>query len=133
MNETIGRKILVVDDDANLCDLVRRFLEHQGFSVLTATDGPTAIQLVASQGPNLALVVLDMIMPGMDGEHVLQAMRTLQPDLPCLFISGCSNANIITRMLQKGCCEFLAKPFSADAMLTKVAGLLQQYPRKSQP
>ena len=132
MNETIGRKILVVDDDANLCDLVRRFLEHQGFSVLTATDGPTAIQLVASQGPNLALVVLDMIMPGMDGEHVLQAMRTLQPDLPCLLISGCYNANLITRTLQQGLCEFLAKPFSAGAMLVKIEGLLPQYPRKSQ-
>ena len=132
MNATIGRKILVVDDDANLRDLVRRFLEQQGFSVLTATDGPTAIQTVASQGPNLALVVLDMIMPGMDGEHVLQAMRTLQPDLPCLLISGCYNANLITRTLQQGLCEFLAKPFSAGAMLVKIEGLLPQYPRKSQ-
>jgi two-component system nitrogen regulation response regulator NtrX len=133
MNEKIGQQILVVDDDANLRDLLSRFLEHHGFSVVTAADGPTAIQVVASQGPNLALVVLDMIMPGMDGEHVLQALRTLQPDMPCLCISGCSNANIITRMLQQGLCEFLTKPFSAGALLVKIEGLLQQYPRKIQP
>ena len=132
MNENKGRQILVVDDDESMLHYLSTILEQQGFCVWQAAHGPAALELITSQGANLELMVLDMIMPGMDGEQVLQAARQMHPALPCLFISGCFNANIIARSLQQRHCDFLAKPFTATALLERIEALRQRQPDPNQ-
>ena len=123
MNDNKGRQLLLVDDDESMLHYLSTILEREGFSVWRAAHGQAALEVITSQGAHLELMVLDMIMPGMDGEHVLQAARQLHPALPCLFISGCYNANIIARSLQMGLCDFLAKPFTASALLEKIEAM----------
>jgi len=130
MHENTGRQLLLVDDDESMLHYLSTVLEREGFGVWQATNGPAALEVIASRGADLELMVLDMIMPGMDGEHVLQAARQLHPELPCLFISGCYNANIIARSLQMGRCDFLAKPFTGPTLLGKIEAMR---PRSASP
>src|SRR5205823_6409586 len=65
--------VLVVDDEHNLVELVQGYLEHEGYRVLTAGDGPTALELVRSEQPDL--VILDVMLPGLDGVEVCRRLR----------------------------------------------------------
>jgi len=130
MDANKGRQILVVDDDESMLHYMSTILEREGFCVWQAAHGHAALEVITSQGANLELIVLDMIMPGLDGEQVLQSVRQLHAALPCLLISGCFNANIIARSLQLRHCDFLAKPFTAIDLLGKIEALR---PRSARP
>ena len=118
-------RILVVDDDANLRDLVAIRLQKEGHRVLTAGSAGEALALVGERGaPDV--VVLDVAMPGMSGFELLPALRNLDgmERLPAVFLSGRVEQRHIDAGRRMGA-AYLTKPFSANA-LTKTVGKLTQ-------
>ena len=121
--------ILVVDDFAVVRDITRLILERSGYSVVTATSGRTAVKKVEKHGAALALVLLEMNMPDMDGELTLHALRELQPDLPCIVFTSFCEDKALARMLQSGRCSFHPKPSSMVALVDKVQEMVDLHPR----
>ncbi|MBM3889395.1 MAG: response regulator [Verrucomicrobia bacterium] len=80
--------ILVAEDDPAVRELIRTFLQRDGYQVLAAPDGPQAIELLKAHGQQIALAVLDMHMPGMSGVECLLAMKKLQPGFKALILTG---------------------------------------------
>ena len=82
------KKILVVDDDEKIVGIVRAYLEKEGYKVLTAYDGNTAIDMAQKQNPDL--IVLDLMLPDIDGYEVLRRLRAARVQTPILILSGLS-------------------------------------------
>ncbi len=120
--------ILLVEDDETVRHLVRTQLQRQGYRVVTAEDGESALQKVeeTEQGFEIDLVVSDVVMPGMSGPALAAELRRNQPDVPILFISGYTGSF----MVQHGFCEdtdeVLQKPFTAKMLAERVRDLLDR-------
>ncbi len=115
--------IAVADDDPKMVRLVRRNLELAGFRVVTATDGLGAISIVESEDPDL--LVLDLIMPGMDGAEVLMRLREFTW-LPVIILSGRSDETDIIRGLEAGADDYIRKPFSPKELLARIQAVLRR-------
>src|SRR3954453_2529778 len=101
--------ILVVDDERQICIMVARILEREGFSVLTATSGPEALQIARCYPGGLDLLLSDVEMPGIDGASLVQQLRAESPDLPVILMSGTCD---LTALSISKPARFLVKPFS---------------------
>ena len=101
--------IALADDDARMVRLVRSNLEKMGFRIVTATDGPATIELVEAEDPDL--LVLDVMMPGMDGVEVLRRLREFTW-LPVIVLSGRDEEADIVRGLEAGADDYVTKPFA---------------------
>lgn len=125
--------ILVVDDDEPVRHIVARTLRRQGYRVIEAASGTDAIARVDTLDERLALVVSDVVMPGMDGGALAARLRERQPGLPVLFVSGTSE--FAPESAGTGPAGFLAKPFRGDVFAAAVRTLLGRSgrPRPSQP
>ena len=119
-------RILVVDDEPTLRDMVAELLRDEGYTVRTAADGRAAVALFASEPPDL--VLMDVMMPGMDGRAAYMAMRA-HPDgrtVPIVL----SSAAVHPDALDPGIAAFLPKPFDLDQLLRLVARLLTDGTRR---
>ncbi len=116
-------RILVVDDDPHLREVVRFALEHAGFQVEQARDGAEAVERVRRRAPDL--VVLDVMLPGLDGYEVCRAIRRFS-DVPVLFLS--SRGEELDRVLglELGGDDYLAKPFSPRELVSRVRAILRR-------
>jgi HAD superfamily hydrolase (TIGR01509 family) len=110
-----GRSILVVDDEGAVQDVVRRFLEIAGHSVVCACSGQEALELVARNG-EIDLVILDLMMPREDGAATFGRLRRLQPGLPVLLCTGLPQAEPAPGLLQAGAAGVLRKPFRMNEL-----------------
>jgi len=117
--------ILVVDDEPGVLMLARRILERAGYTVLEARDGSEAMSLMRANVP-LEMVVSDVNMPGLTGDEVARQLRTHQPDLKCLFLSGYVDQLFEKRPYLWEGEAFLEKPFTHEALLEAVSLLLHQ-------
>ena len=110
-------KILVIDDDPSIRMLVSDVLEIEGYSVITAEDGFAGLRAIESDRPDC--VVLDVMMPGMDGHAVLQRIRAADggPDLPVVMLTAAADDAQAWRAWTEGVDYFLAKPFDPDELL----------------
>ncbi|MPZ13180.1 MAG: response regulator [Chloroflexi bacterium] len=113
----------VVDDDPKMIRLVRRHLEETGFRVISAIDGPGAVTLVESEDPDL--LVLDLVMPGMDGCQVLQRLREFTP-LPVIILSAKGDEHDIVRGLEAGADDYMTKPFAPKELVARVQAVLRR-------
>ncbi|GGH78522.1 DNA-binding response OmpR family regulator [Pullulanibacillus pueri] len=118
-----GIKVLVVDDDADIREVIRLYLENNGISVLLAGEGSTAIQVVAEQQPNL--IILDVMLPGIDGFEVCQAIRK-RSDVPILFLSAKEDDMDKIVGLGIGGDDYITKPFSPAVLVAKVKAHLRR-------
>jgi DNA-binding response OmpR family regulator len=120
------RPILVVDDDAKIVRLVRTYLERDGFSVVTAADGPSALDAIERHRP--ALVVLDLMLPELDGRAVIRAVRRDDEAAatPILIISA--RGSTIDRIagFEDGADDYLPKPFSPAELVLRVKSILRR-------
>jgi two-component system alkaline phosphatase synthesis response regulator PhoP len=120
------RPILVVDDDAKIVRLVRTYLERDGFSVVTAADGPAALDAIETHQP--ALVVLDLMLPELDGRAVIRAVRRDEEAsaTPILVLSA--RGTTIDRIagLEDGADDYLPKPFSPAELVVRVKAILRR-------
>ena len=89
----------------------RRVLEKIGFRVLEAKNGAEAVELVASEKARISLVLLDVIMPIMDGAEAFRRIRQIDPQIPVLISSGYSREGRVDELLQKGASGFIEKPY----------------------
>jgi DNA-binding response OmpR family regulator len=117
-------KILVIDDEPDLVRFVRRALERECYQVLTATDGLDGIKLAIGERPDL--VVLDLMMPGVNGEAVLSALMAQDPALRVVILSAISDVQLRIACLEQGAVDFLAKPFAVRELIARVRSRLQE-------
>lgn len=115
-------KILVIDDEPDLIRFVRRALEAEGYQVLSSTDGLVGLRLALEQRP--ALIVLDLVMPGMHGEAVLSALLAQDPAYRILVLSATADVQLRISCLEQGAVDFLAKPFAIRELIARVRGRL---------
>ena len=118
--------ILVVDDDAKIVRLVRTYLERDGFMVVTASDGPGALDAIERHAP--ALVVLDLMLPGLDGRAVIRAVRRDEESgrTPILVLSARSSTIDRIAGLEDGADDYLPKPFSPAELVLRVKSILRR-------
>ncbi len=122
MNEE-QRKVLVVDDEQNVCEGVRDILEGSGYIVRMATSGQAAVELV-TQEP-IDVVLLDLIMPGMDGADTCAAIKQVRPDARVVAISGSPSGERLNRFFENGGVDvYLYKPFGREELLQGVEKIL---------
>ena len=118
--------ILVVDDDAKIVRLVRTYLERDGFAVVTASDGPGALEAIETHQP--ALVVLDLMLPELDGRAVIRAVRRDEEAArtPILVLSARSSTIDRIAGLEDGADDYLPKPFSPAELVLRVKSILRR-------
>ena len=120
------RPILVVDDDAKIVRLVRTYLEREGFAVVTAADGPAALDAIETHQP--ALVVLDLMLPELDGRAVIRAVRRDDEAAATPIIILSARGTTIDRIagLEDGADDYLPKPFSPAELVLRVKSILRR-------
>ena len=115
-------KIMVVDDEADLRDVVKLQLESKGLNVLEAVDGQNAIDLLKS-GDNMVncgVILCDIRMPKVNGVECIQFIREQAPGIPIVVITGYPDAELESNLLKKGVKCFLAKPVEKEKLLAVV-------------
>ncbi|MBE0611807.1 MAG: response regulator, partial [Dehalococcoidia bacterium] len=115
--------VLVVDDDETVRTVTRRMLEQGGFSVVLAADGAQAIETYRTT-PGIALVIMDMTMPRMDGEECFRGLRHIDPTVRVLLTSGYNEQDATERFVGKGLSGFIQKPYRPSELLAKVEAAL---------
>jgi DNA-binding response OmpR family regulator len=111
-------RILVIEDEPRILEFLARGLEAEGFSVLGARDGQEGLRL-AEKAP-CDLVILDLLLPRLDGLSVLRALETARPDLPVVIVSARADLKTKLNGFDLGARDYLTKPFSFDELLARV-------------
>lgn len=124
-DEAAGRaKVLVADDDEGLRQALGMIVRGAGYACVTAANGAQAVELVARERPDVA--VLDVMMPGLDGFEAVERIRALDADLPLLMLSA--KADIVDKRVgfRLGADDYMAKPFNEDELLLRIQALLRR-------
>ncbi len=118
------QRVLVVDDEDNVSHLVSSALRFDGFETVTADNGSSALAAVAEHQPDL--VVLDVMMPGLDGYELLGRLRAAGSQVPVIFLTARDAATDQVRGLRAGADDYVIKPFSVEALLARVHAVLRR-------
>jgi DNA-binding response OmpR family regulator len=116
--------VLVVDDDPTVSDVVCRYLEHSGCRVSRASDGLAALAAFDRQRPDL--VVLDLMLPGVDGLEVCRRLRRQDADLPVIMLTALGEESDRVAGLQLGADDYITKPFSPRELVLRVHSVLRR-------
>jgi two-component system OmpR family response regulator len=117
-------RVLVVDDEPRIVNFVSRALSAQGFGVDSAHDGLRALQLARSG--RYELVVLDLLLPGLDGESVLRGIIEARPEQRVLVLSALADVESKVRCLELGASDYVAKPFALAELVARVRARIRQ-------
>lgn len=101
-------RILVVDDEVKECELLKRFLERKGYEVITSSSGMHALETVKSKKPDI--ILLDVLMPEMDGIAVLKRIREFDKDVCIIMVTVVNDKSTGTEALKSGADEYITKP-----------------------
>jgi two-component system, cell cycle sensor histidine kinase and response regulator CckA len=118
--------VLLVEDEELVRTLTAKILRQSGYEVLDAESPAVALELVRKDHPVLALVITDVVMPGMTGKDLADQLTILQPGVKILFMSGYTNEVISSKGIQDGSVHFLQKPFSPTTLMNKIDEVLSQ-------
>ncbi|HEV7192845.1 MAG TPA: response regulator transcription factor [Jatrophihabitantaceae bacterium] len=118
------RRVLVVDDEDNVTHLVSSALRFDGFETITADNGTAALVAVAENDPDL--IVLDVMMPGLDGLGVLHNLRSAGSQVPVIFLTARDAATDRIGGLRAGADDYVVKPFSIEELLARVHAVLRR-------
>lgn len=124
-NATVGRRILIVDDDESLAGFLSEELRSQGFFIELLADGASAVALLA-QKHRFDLLILDLNLPKLDGIDVIRQIRPSQPKLPVLVLTARSRVEERVQALETGADDCLTKPFSLSELQARVNALLRR-------
>ncbi|OEH84459.1 DNA-binding response regulator [Desulfuribacillus stibiiarsenatis] len=119
-----SRKILVVDDEESILKLITFNLEKAGYETLTATDGEKAVEIAATQ--KLALIILDLMLPGMDGMDVCKSIRQNKIKVPIIMASAKDDEFDKVLGLELGADDYITKPFSPRELMARVKAVLRR-------
>jgi len=120
--------ILVIDDEEGVRLAAQLILEEIGFSVLCASDGRKGLEIFREHHSHLQVVLLDLTMPHLSGEHVYSAMRDISPHMPIILSSGYSEEEALKRFSQKGIQAFIQKPYPVTALTKKIQDIVDPTP-----
>jgi DNA-binding response OmpR family regulator len=126
----VGKRVLVVDDDVKTVELVKLYLNRDGYRVLTAYDGIEALRLARESHPDL--IVLDLMLPGLDGLQVCQALRD-ESDVPIIMLTAKTTDQDKLEGLDLGADDYVTKPFSPRELAARVRAVLRRLPRERGP
>ena len=121
-----GEKILVVDDEANIIDLARLYLEQEGYHVDTAADGAEALEKIGASQP--ALMVLDLMLPEIDGFEVCRRVRA-ESDLPIIMLTARDEDVDKIVGLELGADDYMTKPFNPRELVARIKAILRRMER----
>ncbi|MBR9977559.1 MAG: sigma-54-dependent Fis family transcriptional regulator [Bacteroidetes bacterium] len=119
-----GMRVLIVDDEEDMCTLLKRLFEKAGLNVSIALEGETALDLYRQNPPDV--VLLDVLMPGMDGREVLLRMRRINHDIPIMFMTALAGVPGAVEAMKAGAFDYIAKPFETDEMLRFISRALDE-------
>ncbi|MCL2083770.1 MAG: response regulator transcription factor [Oscillospiraceae bacterium] len=119
----MSKRILIVEDDGNIADLLRLYLERDGFQTDAASDGAAGLKLFESLNPDL--VLLDIMLPGMDGWEVLNAIR-LSSRTPVIMLTAKNQTSDKVQGLEMGADDYIAKPFEMKELLARIHAVLRR-------
>ncbi|HOE16010.1 MAG TPA: response regulator transcription factor [Syntrophorhabdaceae bacterium] len=117
-------KVLLVEDESKVAHFISKGLEEEGYSVDVAQDGKKGLDLVSASAYDI--VLLDLMIPEIDGLELLKRMRTSGIDLPVLIITAKSSKEDVVKGLDTGSDDYLTKPFSFDELLARIRALLRR-------
>jgi two-component system response regulator MprA len=117
-------RLLVVDDEASVREALALVLDLSGFEVATAVDGHEAIRTLGTDSPDA--VILDVLMPGLDGLEVCRRMRAVGDRTPVLMLTACSEVSERVAGLEAGADDYLAKPFAREELIARLHALLRR-------
>src|SRR5215469_2288765 len=121
----LGGRVLVVEDDIDIADVLRRSLRNEGYEVRTSGDGEEALDMAAGFIPDL--VVLDLGLPGLDGVEVCRRLR-MEGDVPILILTARTETEDRVTGLDSGADDYLVKPFERKELLARIRALLRRRP-----
>jgi len=116
--------VLVVDDELIVRKIAAEMLESMGFTVLQAQDGHEGVECFSAHAREIRAVLLDLTMPGLDGEGTFRELRLLRPDVRVLLTSGFNEQEAINRFIGKGLAGFLQKPFKLESLRARMKEIL---------
>jgi two-component system, OmpR family, response regulator MprA len=120
----VATKVLIVDDDRSVAEMLRRNLAYEGFAVEVALDGPAALDLTRDRQPEL--IVLDLMLPGIDGLEVLRRLRAAGDATPVLMLTARDAVDDRVAGLEGGADDYLVKPFAFRELLARIHALLRR-------
>ncbi len=116
-------KMLVVDDEIEICDFLKTFFEDRNYKVFTALNGETALKTIQQEKPSI--VLLDIKMPGMDGIEVLKRIKTLHPATKVIMVTAIETRDKIDEATRLGADNYITKPLSLEYLETDVKDKLE--------
>jgi two-component system alkaline phosphatase synthesis response regulator PhoP len=125
-----GKRVLVVDDDLKTVELVKLYLKRDGYRVLTAYDGVEALHLAREGHPDL--IVLDLMLPGIDGLEICRTLRT-ESDVPVIMLTAKTTDQDKLTGLDLGADDYVTKPFSPRELAARVRAVLRRFPGERGP
>lgn len=125
------QRVLVIDDDPAVTSLLKRGLSYERFDVETASDGEEGLALARERYPDL--VILDIMMPGLDGLEVLRRLRAADSQLPVLMLTARDTSADEVIGLEYGADDYVTKPFTFDVLLARVRSLLRRQEAERPP
>jgi two-component system, OmpR family, alkaline phosphatase synthesis response regulator PhoP len=129
-SEMSGKKVLVVDDDVKTVELVKLYLNRDGYRVITAYNGNDALQLARENQPDL--IVLDLMLPGIDGLEVCRILRK-ESDVPIIMLTALATDEDRLTGLDLGADDYVTKPFSPRELAARVRAVLRRLPGERGP
>ena len=122
----MGKSVLIVDDDPTQRRILQAVIEKSGFSTLQAADGDSALDMVfASNGDNINIVLLDLVMPGKSGMDTLKELNAKRPNLPVIVLTGTGSIDAVVKAMQDGARDFLVKPASPERIIISLRNALE--------
>ncbi len=126
----VGKKVLVVDDDTKTVELVKLYLNRDGYRVITAGDGNEALRLARENPPDL--IVLDLMLPGLSGLEVCRILRE-ESDVPIIMLTALTTDEDRLKGLDLGADDYVTKPFSPRELAARVRAVLRRLPGERGP
>jgi DNA-binding NtrC family response regulator len=118
------KTILVVDDDLSVLSVIKCMLECGDYNVLMAHSAETALRMVERDDLTIDLMLLDVVMPDISGPDLAERILAIRPHLKVLFMSGCTDSEVVRVKILDRALGFLPKPFTSDSLLERVTKVL---------
>ena len=117
-------RILIVDDEIHICESLKILLKRQGYDILTANTGREALEMLA--GAEFDLLLLDMVIPDMNGFQIMDQLNSRKHDILTIVITGNASIESAVKALKKGAYDYLKKPFEYEELIKRVGNALRQ-------
>ena len=119
----MNEKIMIVDDDQNICELLRLYLEKEAYSTIIVNDGVTAVEMAEKENP--ALILLDLMLPGLDGWQVCRKIRT-NSQVPIIMTTAKGEVFDKVLGLELGADDYIVKPFDPKEVIARIKAVLRR-------